>query len=680
MRRLVAALTTFLLIIGLLVAPASTARAETRDIDNSSLDAVRDAYLTWLRPTLSASKSWDGDPTKCVTGAPAAQPAAAVGTFSAEGQAATLQAINYYRDMAGLKPVTEYAPGSALARQAALIMRANNTLTHFPTAEMACYSSDGATGAGTSNLAIGWVGARAVHLGFIDDTGSGNVPVGHRRWLLYPPLSGVGMGSTSSTTSVVVFGGGSVNANPRPAGGTAWPSAGYVPFEVMPTSGRWSYSAPVGFDAATVAMTKNGSPWSVQVTTRGGVYGDPALVWQSSTITAPAVGAVDTYEVTIDGVTGGRVNYQVKVFRAAVARVGSVTLAGDPTVGATLTATAHAPQPADATVSYAWYADGVKVASGRTYRVAPTDVGKRLVAKATASASGDWASSTTSSDAVIAKPGDLRPTGVRIDGKPVVGETLRFVEGSWSVPTTFERRWLRNGDAIAGAVGAQYRLVDADLGATIKLRVTGTAPGYNSATVTTAGLGPVTAPTRPPSEFATVPTPTIAGPAQVGKTLTAAPGTWSPSPSTLSYRWYRDGKAIAGATGGSYLVAPPARGGVLTVRVTAARDGYVTTTSKPSKATEKVRAGTITAVKPKISGAARVKRVLTAVPGGWKPAATTFSYQWYRNGSKITGATKMKYRLTSADKGKKVSVRVTGRATGYTTKVVTSRATAKVRA
>lgn len=691
MKRLTAVLTTLLLTIGLLAAPPpSPASAAPRDIDNVSQESVRDAYLTWLWPALSAPRDWDGDPSKCVSGAPSPdkQPAAAVGTFSPEGQAATLEAINYFREMAGLQPVTEHLAGSELAQQAALIMRANNTITHNPTTNMACYSLAGARGA-SSNLAIGVTGARAVSA-FIDDYGDQNTAVGHRRWLLNPPLSAVGIGSTSSTAATYVFGdSGSTWANPRPAGGTAWPSPGYVPWEVMPTSGRWSYSAPgVDFMSATVTMKKNGSTWAVQPIARNGPYGDPVLAWTGGTITSPAVGDVDTYDITISGLAGGPINYQVKTFRAAVAKVGSVTIDGDPSVGSTLTASAHdlLPTNVDVYVTYAWYADGVRVGDERNYVVQPTDVGKQLVAKATADTLTNWASSTTSSGPLTIKPGVFEPDGVGIDGNPVVGQRLRFIEGSWFPPgkggsATFRLEWLRDGGAIQGETKYYYDITSADLGKRLALRVTASADGYTPKTVTTTELGPVTASTTPPSppkKFTTVPTPTLSGTAQVGKTLTAKAGTWSPAPTSLSYQWYRSGKVIAGATGRTYMLAPATKGGTITVRVTAARTGYVTTTSKPAQATKTVKAGTITAVKPKISGTVRVGRTLTAVPGKWKPATTTFSYQWYRNGSKIKGATKVTYTLKSADKSKKISVKVTGQATGYTTKAKTSSKTAKV--
>ena len=46
--------------------------------------------------------------------------------------------------------------------------------------------------------------------------------------------------------------------------------------------------------------------------------------------------------------------------------------------------------------------------------------------------------------------------------------------------------------------------------------------------------------------------------------------------------------------------------------------------------------------------------------------------QWLRDGKAIRGATKMTYALTTADRGDRISVQVTGRLTGYTTLTRTS--------
>lgn len=63
--------------------------------------------------------------------------------------------------------------------------------------------------------------------------------------------------------------------------------------------------------------------------------------------------------------------------------------------------------------------------------------------------------------------------------------------------------------------------------------------------------------------------------------------------------------------------------------------------------------------KPGIWGKAKGHEVLTASTGKWKNAKkATFRYQWLRDGKAIEGATSRKYRLTGADAGALLSVRV----------------------
>jgi hypothetical protein len=100
------------------------------------------------------------------------------------------------------------------------------------------------------------------------------------------------------------------------------------------------------------------------------------------------------------------------------------------------------------------------------------------------------------------------------------------------------------------------------------------------------------------------------------------------------------------------------------VRVTGRASGY-TTVTKASAATAAVAKGTLSPKTPKLKGTRKSGHTLTVDGGNWGPGAVKLSYQWYRGSSAIKGATKTKYKLTSKDKGKSVSVRVTGRKTGY---------------
>ena len=69
---------------------------------------------------------------------------------------------------------------------------------------------------------------------------------------------------------------------------------------------------------------------------------------------------------------------------------------------------------------------------------------------------------------------------------------------------------------------------------------------------------------------------------------------------------------------------------------------------------------------PSVTGTARVGSRLTCRPGVWSPAATSYLYQWTRNGSAITGAKYSTYVLVKADHTRYVGCTVTARRSGYT--------------
>lgn len=80
---------------------------------------------------------------------------------------------------------------------------------------------------------------------------------------------------------------------------------------------------------------------------------------------------------------------------------------------------------------------------------------------------------------------------------------------------------------------------------------------------------------------------------------------------------------------------------------------------------------------PAISGEAKVGTALRVDPGTWSPAATR-TVQWLADGVAIAGATGGGFVPTSAELGKTISVRVTGRRANYETLAVTTKPTAAV--
>lgn len=82
----------------------------------------------------------------------------------------------------------------------------------------------------------------------------------------------------------------------------------------------------------------------------------------------------------------------------------------------------------------------------------------------------------------------MRPT---IDGYPATNMWLSAGDGSWSHTPSFTRQWLRNGTPIPGATGHRYRATPADVGATLSVRVTASAPFTSPSTVTSPDVGPI---------------------------------------------------------------------------------------------------------------------------------------------------------------------------------------------
>ncbi|WP_449569596.1 cell wall-binding repeat-containing protein [Microbacterium sp. MC2] len=87
--------------------------------------------------------------------------------------------------------------------------------------------------------------------------------------------------------------------------------------------------------------------------------------------------------------------------------------------------------------------------------------------------------------------------------------------------------------------------------------------------------------------------------------------------------------------------------------------------------------GCLASAAPTVSGTAKVGSTLTARTGAWT-SGTSFSYQWYAGRAAIAGATGTSLKLGTAQAGKKISIKVTGRKSGYTTVSRTSAATAQV--
>jgi hypothetical protein len=254
-----------------------------------------------------------------------------------------------------------------------------------------------------------------------------------------------------------------------------------------------------------------------------------------------------------------------------------------------------------------------------------------------------------------------------------VGDTYTIAIGSAWKADSYSYQWYRNGSAISGATKQSYTLASADVNKCFWVKVTGKASGRASKSI------------EYPQEscFGYVQPGVITQGAvridNTSSTLKAVPTGWTTPRLTYKYQWYRGASKITGATSSTYKPTTSDRGNLIKVSITASRSGF------PSKSATSAAANyTLTAsAAPVVSGIAQVGKTLSVTTpsystvGGAAPSATV-SYQWYRSGSAISGATLSTYALVSADYGKKMTVKVTGSLDGYIAHAQTSASTATV--
>lgn len=250
------------------------------------------SFVPALEAAADGERSWNGSVSGCDAG-----------SRSTAEKERIVGLVNLHREAAGVPPLLgPHAPSDALAQEAALIMEANNGLSHFPPPSWTCWSQAGHDGASTSNIAIGYTSWQQV-LAYMVDDGADNEAVGHRQWLLDPTLERVGVGATTRGGAIRV-----IDVPTRPSTGprvVPWPAAGASPAFLVPT--RWSlsfHSLDTDLDNATVQVTRDGQ--AVPITPLGpttGYGGFTTIVWampeealRAATVTGPDT---TTFRVTV---------------------------------------------------------------------------------------------------------------------------------------------------------------------------------------------------------------------------------------------------------------------------------------------------------------------------------------------------------------------------------------------
>ena len=300
--------------------------------------------------------------------------------------------------------------------------------------------------------------------------------------------------------------------------------------------------------------------------------------------------------------------------------------------------------------------------------------------------------------------GNTAPTGApTITGTAEVGQTLTAVttgimDDDGLTSPTYTYQWIRVDGTeadIAGENSSTYTLGDADLGTTLKVRVTFDDDAGHTETLTSAATAAVSA---APNTLATG-APTITGTAQVGQTLTAgttaimdADGLTSVS---YTYQWIRVATDntetnISSATASTYTLVAADQGTTVKVTVSFTDDANnPETRTSAATATVSAAANTLATGAPTITGTAQVGQTLTAGTTAIMDAdgltSVSYTYQWIgvatdNTETNISSATASTYTLVAADQGTTVKVTVSFTDDANNPETLTSAATAAVSA
>ena len=408
-------------------------------------------------------------------------------------------------------------------------------------------------------------------------------------------------------------------------------------------------------------------------------------------------------EETLTSVATEPVGFAVQQQIVNTPATGQPTISGTVQVGETLTADTSGIADADglsgAAFSYQWLADDADIAGATagTYTLVDADAGKtvRVRVSFTDDAGNEETLTSVATEPVgfavqqqiVNTPATGQPT---ISGTVQVGETLTadtsgIADADGLTNVSYSYQWLADGADIAGATDTTYTLVDADVGATIKLRVSFIDDADNGETLTSAATDVVEARPNSPATGQ----PTISGRAQVGETLTAdtsgiadADGLGS---AVYRYQWLADDADIAGATAGTYTLVDADAGAAVRVRVSFTDDAG-NEESLTSAATDVVeaRSNSPATGAPTIAGTVQVGETLTADTSGIADqdglGSAFYSYQWLADDADIAGATAGTYTLVDADAGVAVRARVSFTDDAGNEETLTSAATVPVAA
>ncbi len=321
--------------------------------------------------------------------------------------------------------------------------------------------------------------------------------------------------------------------------------------------------------------------------------------------------------------------------------------------------------------------EDISGATESSYRAVSADLGDTLRVLVSASEEhGASAVESVASAPIAATDAPIDTAAPTTAGPPLAGDTLVSTEGEWleGGTLTYAYGWERcdgYGDEcgpISEATSSGYSPAEGDAGSTVRPVVTAT-DAHGHSTVAAGAPNLVSA-----SALHDASLPSIAGAAQVARSLVANPGIWGGSGSIgFAYQWQRCSEtgescsAISGADDDSYEPSEADAGHELRVLVTAS-DGPAdeSASSAPTAIISSTAIAPEDQQAPSFEGNAYEGDVLTAENGTWlSTEPISYSYQWQRCDQEgegcvdIEAATESSYTLGEDDVEATVRVAVT---------------------
>lgn len=438
--------------------------------------------------------------------------------------------------------------------------------------------------------------------------------------------------------------------------------------QTLAVSGWGRYS--LGFRMSDASYGLPEGTYTVGFSDPDAAFGDDGVdypycpqYWDAKT----SLGQADRFEVAAGRNTPGiDATLRLKSEGCAVDAIspGAPTIEGTPRVGIPVTANPGTWGPQPIQLAYQWRANGVDIDGATDTIFTPTaaQAGTKLTVAVTGSRPGYDTVTVVSPESAVVATALITPGAPSISGTPTAGSELTADPGAWTPSdVALAYQWTADGAIVPGATGSTFVPGDDEVGKLVAVKVTGSKPGYTTASATSPAVGPIVA---VPLLDLQVGTPRIDGEPRVGTELTASPGTWGPQPVSLTYSWSVGDTVVAGADGPRFTPGPDAVGKTVTVTVRGSKSGYNPATATATAGP--VEPGVIAGGSATVVGDPKVGATLTAQSGGWTPAGVTLGYQWLSDGKLIEGATGQTFQPDAALLGATIQVEVTASLPGYT--------------